>query len=161
VSAQEAAPVLCLGVGNPHRRDDGVGPAVVRALAGLLAEDVDCRIVAGEVARLVAAWEGYRALVIVDAVATEAVPAGALLEVDYPREMPDFASSDASSHGLGVGEALRLSEALGTLPPRVALILIAGADFGHGEGLSAPVEAGLAAHVAAVARQIARVAADA
>ena len=47
----------------------------------------------------------------------------------------------ASSHGLGVSEALRLSVVLGSAPARVVLVGIVGDDFGDGVGLSPEVSA--------------------
>lgn len=144
---------LCLGVGNAHRGDDGIGPAVVRAVAGRVPPGVDCRVEEGEVARLMAAWEGYAAVVLVDAVAM-AGPTGRLVRADPSGGWSAFATGDASSHGLGVVEALRLSEVLGTLPPRVDLILVNGCAFGHGETLSRPLRDGFAGYVSAVERQV-------
>jgi len=87
-------PVRCgiavLGVGNPDRGDDGVGPAVVAALAALagrLPGDVRLAVLDGEPSRLVDAWSAAALAVVVDAAAPSpdgAVPAGTVdvIEID-------------------------------------------------------------------------------
>jgi len=47
----------------------------------------------------------------------------------------------SSTHAFGVGEAIELARALGTLPGQVLVYGIEGADFDAREGLSPPVEA--------------------
>lgn len=126
---------LCLGVGNVLRRDDGIGPAIVRAIENTMPPGVECAVEHGEAARLVEAWTGYDALILVDAVSMSG-HAGVVVHIDPLHDELPFSPEDPSSHGLGVIEALRLSEALGTLPRRVDLVCISGCDFGYGEGLS-------------------------
>jgi hypothetical protein len=55
---------------------------------------------------------------------------------------------------------MALAEALRGSLPRGAFVGIGGAEFGFGEGLSAPVAAGLPAFVTAIADEIRRLAAD-
>ena len=66
----------------------------------------------------------------------------------------------ASSHSLPPDQVLALAEALRGSLPRGSFVGIGGAEFGFGEGLSAPVAAGLPAFVTALAREIRRLAAD-
>ena len=49
----------------------------------------------------------------------------------------------ASTHGLGLAEALELGRALGRLPARVVVVGIEAGDDGHGAVLSRPVAAAL------------------
>src|SRR5437899_633981 len=39
---------VVIGIGNPHRRDDGVGPALAERLARIGLSDVDVRVLDGE-----------------------------------------------------------------------------------------------------------------
>ena len=135
-------PIVVVGVGNPWRGDDGVGPAVAAAVRDRLgpggpAGRVDVVDLDGEAARLVDAWDGADLAVVVDAARTGAPP-GTLhrLDADGVR-----AASTASSHALGVQHAVALARALGRLPRRLVLIGVEGADFGHGTHLSDPVAA--------------------
>jgi hydrogenase maturation protease len=66
----------------------------------------------------------------------------------------------ASSHSLPPDQVLGLAEALRGPLPRGSFVGIGGAEFGFGEGLSAPVAAGLPAFVTALADEIRRLAPD-
>jgi hydrogenase maturation protease len=66
----------------------------------------------------------------------------------------------ASSHLLPPDQVLALAEMLRGSLPRGSFLGIGGAEFGFGEGLSAPVAAGLPTFVAALADEIRRLAAD-
>lgn len=128
---------MVIGVGNPYRRDDGVGISVatsVRALAGGGVEVVELD---GEPARLLDAWSGADLAVIIDAVHTGAPP-GTIhrLEADAT-----VAERSASSHGLGLQHAVALGRAVGQLPARLVLVGVEGVEFGDGQGLSTAVAA--------------------
>jgi hydrogenase maturation protease len=133
--------VIVLGIGNPWRRDDGAGLAVARLLAGTPGVEVLER--EGEPASLIDAWDGADALWLVDAVSSGAVP-GTLHRIDVAeQELPaDFFR--ASTHHLGLAEAVELARALGRLPARTVFYGIEGASFEAGEGLSAEVAAAAA-----------------
>lgn len=126
---------LLIGVGNPYRRDDGAGLAVLDLL-GFGREST------GDPADLLAAWDGADRVVLVDAVSTGA-PAGTVTVLSC-REGTWEAAAAASTHGLGVAEAVALGSALGSLPSDLVLVGVEAADCGYGEGLSAPVAAAVA-----------------
>jgi len=110
--------VLC--VGNPDRGDDGVGRLVARLLRGRLPKDVlvaECDGGAMEVLDLIA---GVDSAIVVDA-AVSGMPAGTVHRVDCAAGEALPTARVASSHGLGVAEAIALARTLGCLP-RVCLI---------------------------------------
>lgn len=127
-------PPLVIGVGNPYRRDDGVGLAVLAALGyGIEAT--------GEALELLGLMRDNDRVVLVDAMSVGA-PAGTVSVLhcrdgrwDHP--LPP----SASTHGLGVGDALGLALALGWAPVDLHVIGIETADRGYGEGLSPAVGA--------------------
>ncbi|XWN31586.1 MAG: hydrogenase maturation protease [Devosia sp.] len=133
---QDCRRTLLIGVGNEHRADDGIGPAIVKAIAEDAPDGVDCVIESGEATRLMEAWQGYDAVLIVDAAAMDA-PAGILIHLDPLAEDLPAIAGDPSSHGLGVPQAVRLSAALGTLPNTLQIVSINGEDFSHSANLSA------------------------
>ncbi|MGI9646364.1 MAG: hydrogenase maturation protease, partial [Ilumatobacteraceae bacterium] len=59
---------LVIGVGNRWRGDDGVGPRAVDALAARTGDGVDLVALDGEPTRMVDAWAGRSAVVVIDAV---------------------------------------------------------------------------------------------
>lgn len=133
------APVLLAGLGNPWRRDDGVGPWVVRALATLRLEGVACSARISDGLALIDVWRGRERVYLFDAL-RGAGPAGALRRFDAIEDaLP--ADSRLSSHALALADAVSLGRTLGCLPRQLTLLGIEGADFGHGEGLSGPVRA--------------------
>lgn len=153
MSGPAAARGLLLGVGNVHRRDDGIGPALVRRLRPRLPRGWSAAVERGDdIARLLAAWEGADVAFVIDAAMSDRPP-GTLAFHDADAGGDAAAGAgDPSSHGFGLREAAALSRALGTLPRTFRIVSVAGADFGHGTGLSPELAArldGLAAAVAA------------
>lgn len=137
---------VVIGVGNEFRRDDGVGPAVARALA---ASGVRTEISDGDPVRLMEAWEGAEFVVIVDAVrCTPALP-GRWHRTTLPHTIPA-----ASSHGFGVPEAVELAEALDRRPEHLVIYAVEVADVGFGTGLSPAVAAVVTPLTAAVRAEL-------
>jgi hydrogenase maturation protease len=153
VTASTAARSVVIGVGNAFRRDDGVGEAVVRRLEAAGRSSGRARAVAldGEPARLVDAWDGAALAVIIDAAVVDHTGAepepGTVRRADVtPTDARMFAEmlqgpQAVSGHAAGVAEALALGACLDRLPRRLVIYTVVGADFGHGPGLSRPVEA--------------------
>jgi hydrogenase maturation protease len=141
---------LVIGVGNPDRGDDGAGPAVVAHLRKRNLPGIALKTVSGEATELIRAWQDADSVVIVDA-ARCGLAAGTVREFDIGAPDLAIASNRASTHGLGVAEAIALARNIGVLPDDGVVITIAGENFRPGESLSGPV----AAAVAAVAARIA------
>lgn len=137
---------VVIGVGNEYRRDDGVGPAVARALASL---GVHAEISDGDPVRLMELWEGTEVVVIVDAVrCTPAVP-GRWHRTTLPHTLPA-----ASTHGFGVPEAVELADALDRRPAHLVVYAVEITDTGFGTGLSPAVAAAVAPLTAAVQAEL-------
>ena len=147
-AAAGEAPVVVIGVGNEFRRDDGVGPAVVAALHDLAPGGVRLVVTDGEPARLIEAWAGAALAIVVDAVRAEPPRPGRAhrFVLDRPRAM----GRPASSHGLGLDDAISLAVALDRMPARLIVHAIEAADLTQGPGLTPPV----AAAVRTVARAV-------
>ena len=134
--------VLVIGVGSPFG-DDRVGWEVVAALdaalegAPPLAATVRTLACDRPGVALLAALEGVRHLVIVDAVGDSGAGAGALHWLDEGRLS---AAQPASSHGVGVVHALGLARALGLAPVRVDVLAVSGERF-DGDEMSEDVRA--------------------
>ncbi|MBZ4018746.1 hydrogenase maturation protease [Streptomyces purpurogeneiscleroticus] len=143
--------ITVIGVGNAFRHDDGIGPAVVqrlreRALGRPLPPSVRLADCDGDPGRLIALWEGMELAVLIDAAHAEPGRPGRVHRIDLSAaSLP----TPTSSHGLGLGEAVQLSEALGRLPGRLIVLAVEGADHSIGTGLSPAVAAtvGPLAHV--------------
>ena len=126
---------LIIGIGNAFRGDDAVGLRVAEALG--VSESV--RQHDGEPASLIALWEGWDDVVLIDAV-TWGRPPGTIVEMDAAdSQIP--AGVCHSTHALGPAEAIELARALGRLPIRIRLVGIEAADWSFGTPLTAPVQA--------------------
>ena len=136
----ESGRVVVIGVGNPFRRDDGVGPAVAAAVRAAAPPDVDVLERDGEPTALLDAWSDAALAVVIDAVGPGEAPGRVQrFELrDDNGEVPDRAHR-GSSHALGIGDAVALGRALGRMPERLVVIGIEGADFGDGTRLTPAV----------------------
>lgn len=145
---------VVLGVGNPYRHDDGVGPAVADHLRSMLLAGVTVVESDGEPSRLLDCWHGAALAVVVDAVRADGVQAGTVLRAEDLNE--SSARPPASSHGVGVSEAWALGEVLGRLPQRLVVYGIVGRRFDPGLGLSPAVTQAVEEVVAAIVDDVRR-----
>ncbi len=154
-STQEAPPggTLLLALGNPLRGDDGVGPAVLEALAqaGDLPEDVS--LLDGGTAGLetVLLLQGYRRVIIVDAAEMGRAP-GAWARLTPGEGLLRAAASGMGGtlHRAGLAEALALGEALGVLPSEIVIYGVQPLATGESPGLSGPVQRAIPSVCAAI-----------
>lgn len=154
----DARPAV-IGLGNAMRGDDAAGLAVARlvgeaepALAALAHE--------GSPLDLIDVWEGRERVVLVDAM-TCGAEAGSVHRFELDQGPPPAGVRDrvASTHALGLLEAVEVARALGRLPGRLVLYGVQGESFALGVGLSEAVAAvipDLARRAIAEARRPAR-----
>ncbi|GGZ19584.1 hydrogenase maturation protease [Streptomyces poonensis] len=160
--------IVIIGVGNEFRHDDGVGRAVTarleeRTAVRPLPPGTVLATCDGDPARLLALWENAGLAVVVDAAHAEPPHPGRVHRLtlgdplDGPPDGPrPEGTATASSHALGLGEAVELSRVLGRLPRRLVVYAVEGADRSLGRGLSAPVAARVDALVRAVEEDVVR-----
>ena len=131
---------LVLGVGNPFRRDDGVGPAVIARLqAENSLDDVDLLDGGIDGFALMDYMQGYARVLLVDAVNMNAAPGA--IRLFSPQEAALSITSDAlSTHGFGVAEVIALMEKL-NMRVDMQILGIQAKDVTFGEGLSPEVAA--------------------
>ena len=138
-----APPVTVIAIGNPYRRDDGAGGAVLSSLAERFGDDARVRLVEldGESVRLVQAWEGSSTVWIVDAVRSGR-PFGSFHEVDATRlgELDDTGARLGGGHLMGLGDAVELATVLDLMPACLRVLGVEGESFENGEGLSASTQ---------------------
>ncbi|MFI9152486.1 hydrogenase maturation protease [Streptomyces sp. NPDC053367] len=148
--------IAVIGVGNDFRRDDGVGWSVVRRLSERpLPSGTDLAVCDGDPGRLIGLWEGAGLAVVVDAAHAHPGTPGRVHRLELDGGQVTGASS-TSSHGLGLGEAVQLADALGLLPQRLVVYAVEGAETSLGTGLSPAVAAVVDALADAVEREVVR-----
>ncbi len=145
---------MIIGMGNPLRRDDGIGVRVAERLAALAPTGVDVHIHAGGGPELMERWHGAERVVLVDAVTAGGAP-GAVHRFDVSgRPLPAQVRAACSTHDLGLHDVVELARALRRLPDRLIVIGVEGTDFAPGMALSLPVRAAVARAVAAVLEEL-------
>lgn len=137
----DRAPIVVIGLGNPMRSDDGVGPAVIERLSDLQHELVAPIVVDGEATRLLELWAGRALAVVVDAVISGAPP-GTVHRADGPGHL-GRRGRPASSHAAGIAEAVALGQVLDRMPDRLVVYGVEAGDVALGPALSPPVESAL------------------
>ena len=147
-----AAPrnVLVACLGNPDRGDDGIGLLVAQKLETLLPAGVAFLWRRGDMFSLIGDFEGYRALVCVDAAAPMGSP-GRIHRIDLtngevPREL-----LATSTHSFGLPDAIELARALDRAPQSIVIYAVEGSCFDAGAAMTCAV--------AAAAEEVARLAA--
>jgi len=129
-------PTCLVGVGNPMRRDDGVGPRIVGAIrdaaSGTKLHVIDAQDVPENFVHVIARMD-CRNVVFVDAVAAEGVPGTIVFG-----PLTDFAEAgEFSTHRLALSFSGRFLEAAGM---KVFLLGVVPADLQFCAGLTAEVE---------------------
>jgi len=128
-----------IGCGNRQRSDDMVGILVVEKLRKL---GVETSICSGQAVDLIEAWTGDDDVIVVDVVVTGA-PVGTVRTWDARQALSSGKAAPASSHGLGVAEAIELARVLGRLPARLQVYGIEGQRFEHGAESSRELASGI------------------
>lgn len=135
-TAAEPMRIICCG--NRERGDDGAALLVAERLQEL---GIEAQIHAGEPLALIDAWSGADDVIVVDAVVTGA--SVGTVQV-WDEQLPSaVASAPASTHGLGVAEAIKLAQVLHRLPPRLRVYGIEGKKFATGTDVSTEVKQGV------------------
>ena len=129
---------LVIGVGNPFRRDDGIGPAVAAEVARRSLAGVRVLLCSDDPVEMLAAWTDTELAVVVDAAVGEDSVPGRIR-----RWTPDVRPPCAavSSHGLDVPSTYALGRSLGRIPRRLLVLAVDAADVRPGLGLSPAVAA--------------------
>ncbi|OBF09758.1 peptidase M52 [Mycobacterium sp. ACS4054] len=150
----DAGRVVVVGLGNPYRRDDGVGVAVATALRDLVWPNVVVKTDVAEPTALLEAWTGAGLAVIVDAaIATPANP-GRIHRYQLD-EVPDQPEG-LSSHSVDIGDTHALARVLGRVPGAVVVFAVEAADTGAGDGLTPTVARAVPLVIDMVAAEINR-----
>ena len=119
--------------------DDAVGPVVLDRLVGRLPEAVALVESVGDATHLLDTWRDARLTVVVDAVVSGGVP-GSVHRIDGNAGFPTSWRS-ASTHLIGVVEAIDLGGAVDMLPDELVVYGIEIDKVGPGVELSPEIDA--------------------
>jgi len=129
--------VLVLGIGNPGRRDDGLGAALVERLRKRRLRSVACDADYQLNIEDALACAEHEVVVFVDAAR------GLRKPFSFSKVLPS-AGLPALSHALQPGAVLAIAAGLYGKTPDARLLAVRGHRFSIGEGLSARAEGNLA-----------------
>ncbi|MEU7990038.1 hydrogenase maturation protease [Streptosporangium canum] len=154
---------IVIGIGNDFRGDDAAGLEAARLLRGTLPPEVPVIENEGDPAELIEAWTGADLAIVIDT-AVSGAPAGTVVRHTVlgpslsrgDASQPPSAIQHASSHALGVADAVALGHALGRLPRELTLYTVEGADFGLGAPMTPAVRRAVEETVAAIADLVPR-----
>ncbi|RKX92256.1 MAG: hypothetical protein DRP59_05895 [Spirochaetes bacterium] len=134
---------LILGVGNPLRRDDGIGITVVKKLQELKKAGTSplSRVViidgGTDGLGLMEFLKVYKNVILIDAVEM-GLPPGTVKQFTPNEAVFKIKEDSLSTHGFGIAELITLSRELGIIPG-ITIIGVQPEDSGYGEGLSPAV----------------------
>jgi hydrogenase maturation protease len=128
---------VVVGLGNPYRRDDGVGVAAAAALGDRGLAHVRAVIGVADPMGLLEAWSGAALAIVIDAAVTAPSMPGRVRRCTLA-ELADTRDG-LSSHTVDICGAHALSLELARAPDALVVFTVDVADTGHGEGLTAPV----------------------
>jgi len=150
--------VLILGLGNPLRRDDGIGPRVIEELQHRdLPEGItvlDGGTGGLDILRVIEGWED---VIIIDAADVDGgrgdVAPGGFVRFESDEVRLVKSDDSFSLHHAGLAEVLALASALDLALPSIVVFGVQPGDTGWGEGLTPEVEQALPALCDAVLRE--------
>jgi hydrogenase maturation protease len=131
--------VLVVGIGQRDRGDDAVGPAVVEKAAGQLPGEITVACQEDPTA-LLDLLPGATLVVVADAIRS-GQPPGTVQVLHAHDDALGAETGPASTHTLGLAEAIELARALDRLPDHLVIVGVEATQFRLGAPLSPPVAA--------------------
>ena len=119
--------------------DDAAGPIVLDRLAGRLPDTIALVESVGDATHLLETWRDAGLVIVVDAVVSGGVP-GTVHRIDGIQGFP-AAWRSASTHLVGLAEAIDLGGAVGVLPESMVVCGIEIDRVGPGVGLAPKIDA--------------------
>lgn len=139
---------LIIGIGNPAKRDDGVGPAVASSMGRL---GVATILHDGGLDDLIPQWAGYGRVVLVD-VSCSGIAPGTVRVFDANVVKLPAGVFLSQGRGIDLAECISRARKQGLLPAHMAVVTVEGVDFSDGDRLSPSVEAAVPLAMAEVER---------
>jgi hydrogenase maturation protease len=136
--------LMIVGCGNPDAGDDSVGLEIVRRLGERGDCGCDLRAEPAPGVDLLELFPLAGVILLVDSVVSGGAPGTLYLTLLPSKELEPRALGSLSSHGWGIGEVLKLANALGRPVPRLFLLGIEAATVAEGAPRSTAVEEAIA-----------------
>jgi len=146
---------LVIGIGNPDRGDDAVGPLIASRLIGCPCARVIVRN--DDALALLEDWADAEAVILIDAAAANGLP-GRIHRLQLaPQAADDRVLGKLtlpSTHAFGLAEAVALARALARLPGHLIVYAVEGQLFSAGAPVTSAVLAAVDATVDLIRQEI-------
>jgi hydrogenase maturation protease len=137
--------ILVVGIGNPYRCDDGVGPRIAAHLRTMLPEKVDVLENIKDGLSLMNLWEKYDCVYLIDAVSSGRAPGQVYRFNALADPLPEKFFTNYSTHSINIPEIIALAKNLDSLPEELIIYGVEGKNFSIGTELSREVRKASAA----------------
>jgi hydrogenase maturation protease len=146
--------VLVIGIGNPYRSDDGVGPLIADQVMATLPEQVDVRSGIKDGFSLIHLWQEYDHVYLIDAVSSGQIPGKFYRFNASTGPLPRNFFTSYSTHAIDIPDTIALAGKLQMLPKKLIIYGVEGKDFTIGQGLSEEVRKAVAAVTVCIIRDL-------
>jgi hydrogenase maturation protease len=136
------------------RGDDAIGRIVARSLRERVPTGISVVELSGEPTGVIEVLSGARVAIIVDAVRSGGEPGTVHRFELSDKPLPSSFASGASTHGLGVAEAVELARTLERLPARLILYGIESSTYDHASPVSGAVGSSVDEVVALILQEL-------
>lgn len=127
-----------MGIGNPYRGDDGIAWEILRTIEKKIPESIFFKKSRGDIGELLETFQSFKTVILIDA-CLSGKSAGSWERINALKDPLPEDSSQTSTHGFNVGQAIALARNLKQLPSVLILYAISGDRFGIGDHLSEEV----------------------
>jgi hydrogenase maturation protease len=146
--------VLVIGIGNPYRSDDGVGPLIADQVMKMVPDQVDVRSGIKDGFSLIHLWQEYDQVYLIDAVSSGKIPGKFYRFNALTGPLPRKFFTNYSTHSIDIPDTIALAGKLQMLPKKLIIYGVEGKDFTIGQGLSEEVRKALAAVTVCIIRDL-------
>lgn len=151
--APASGTALVIGVGQPDRGDDSVGPRVADHFAADPRPGVEVLRCRDDLTVVLDRWAAVRVACVIDAVAPGGHP-GRVYRWEGKLPPAGRGAGGMSAHVLSLEQAVELGRALGQLPQRLVVFGVEAVQVEVGRGLSPEVEGALPEVIARVGDEL-------
>jgi hydrogenase maturation protease len=130
--------VCVVGVGNPFRRDDGAGWAVIDEIEKRKIAHVELRKNRADPADFLDIFSRYSIVFVIDACMMDA-PLGSWQRIDALNDPIPSERAQTSTHGFSLSQIIALGQTLRQLPSQLILYAINGKSYRISHALSLEV----------------------
>ena len=127
-----------IGLGNPYRGDDGVGPLIAQRIKRKEISGIEVLDWIMDAVALLDMWKDTDELILVDAAHCHHEP-GTIHRFEPNTDILPSSLFPLSTHGFCLNDAIRLGKELDRMPPYFVIYAIDGCEFGMNEALTPAV----------------------